>query len=159
MIRPLFQNILVLVRSGEGDVEAAEYATVMSKLYRAKVHAMYVVDTATIKSLALNKIFIPEESMEYEQNMEDTGIRCLEHVREIGAKKSVSVATVLKKGSVADELGKYIEEHKIDALLVGMGQTPQSEMLERSFYAMLSHIKTSIIMVRSSIIKSIYNMA
>ena len=97
--------------------------------------------------------------MEYEKNMEDTGSHYLEHVREIGEAKGVNITTVLKKGSVADELGKYIEEHKIDALLVGMGQTPQSEMLERSFYAMLSHIKTSIIMVKSPIIKSIYNMA
>lgn len=159
MIRPLFQNILILVKGGEGSVEASQYATVMARLYRSKVHALYVVDTATIKTLALNKIFIQEESAEYEKNMEDTGVRYLEHVREIGDAKGVHITTVLKKGSISDEVCSYIEENKIDALLVGMSSSKQDDMMERSFYSMLSHVKCSIIMVKDPLIKSIYKMA
>lgn len=159
MIRPLFQNILVLVRGGEASIEAAQYATVMSKLYRSRVHAIYVVDTATIKTLALNKIFIAEESTEYEQSMEETGGRYLEHVREIGAAKSVNIITVLKKGSVLQEVCNYIEENKIDALLVGMNENAQNEVLERSFYSMLSHVNCSVLMVKDPLIKTVYKMA
>ena len=159
MIRPLFQNVLVLVRGGEACVEAAQYATVMSKLYRSRVHAIYVVDTATIKTLALNKIFIAEESTEYERGMEETGGRYLEHIREIGAIKNVNITTVLKKGSVLEEVCNYIEENKIDALLVGTSEKTQSEMLERSFYSMLSHIQCSVIMVKDPLIKTVYKMA
>lgn len=159
MIRPLFQNILVLVKGGEGSVEASQYATIMAKLYRCKIHALYVVDTATIKTLALNKIFIVEESMEYEKNMEDTGARYLEHVREIGEAKGVHITTALKKGNISDEICNYVEENKIDALLVGMNASKQDEMTERSFYSMLSHVRCSIIMVKDPLIKSIYKMA
>lgn len=159
MIRPLFQNILVLVKGGEASIEAAQYATVMSKLYRSKVHALYVVDTATIKTLALNKIFIAEESVEYERNMEETGTRYLAHVKEIGAVKSVNIAISLKKGSVLDEVCNYIEENKIDALLVGAGEGKENDIFERSFYSMLSHVKCSVLMVKDPLIKTIYKMA
>ena len=159
MIRPLFQNILILVKGGEASIEAAQYATVMSKLYRSRVHALYVVDTATIKTLALNKIFIAEESAEYERNMEETGVRYLDHVREIGTAKSVNISTVLKKGSVLEEVCNYIEENKIDALLVGMGEGRQNDTFERSFYSMLSHVKCSILMVKDPSIKTVYKMA
>ena len=155
MIRPLFQNILVLVRGGEGCVEAAQYATVMSKLYRSKVHALYVVDTASIKKLSLNKIFVAEE------NMEDTGGRYLEHIREIGANKGVEIKIELRKGSVSDEITSYTEEHKIDAVLVGVDDSNgnSNEIFERSFYSILSHLKCSVIIVKDKLIKNIYKMA
>ena len=161
MIRPLFQNILVLVRGGEGCVEAAQYATVMSKLYRSKVHALYVVDTASIKKLILNKIFVTEESREYEKNMEDTGARYLEHIKEIGTNKGVDIKIELRKGSVSDEIASYIEEHKIDAVLVGVEDSTgtSNEIFERSFYSILSHLKCSAIIVKDKLIKNIYKMA
>ncbi len=161
MIRPLFQNILVLVRGGEGCVEAAQYATVMSKLYRSKVHALYVVDTASIKKLSLNKIFVAEESREYEKNMEDTGGRYLEHIREIGANKGVDIKVELRKGSVSDEIASYTEEYKIDAVLVGVENSngTSNEIFERSFYSILSHLKCSVIIVKDKLIKNIYKMA
>ena len=159
MIRPLFQNVLILVKGGETSIEAAQYATIMSKLYRSKVHALYVVDTATIKTLALNKIFIAEESAEYERNMEETGARYLEHVREIGAAKNVNISIALKKGSVLDEVCNYIEENKIDTLLVGMSEGKQNDTFERSFYSMLSHVKCSVLMVKDPLIKTVYKMA
>jgi len=159
MIRPLFQNILILVKGGEASIEAAQYATVMSKLYRSKVHALYVVDTATIKTLALNRIFIAEESAEYERNMEESGVRYLEHVKEIGAVKNVKISISLRKGSVLDEVCSYVEENKIDALLVGMSESKQNDTFERSFYSMLSHVKCSVLMVKDPLIKTTYKMA
>ena len=161
MIRPLFQNILVLVRGGEGCVEAAQYATVMSKLYRSKVHALYVVDTASIKKLILNKIFVTEESREYEKNMEDTGARYLEHIKEIGTNKGIDIKIELRKGSVSDEIASYIEEHKIDAVLVGVENSTgtSNEIFERPFYSIISHLKCSVIIVRDKLIKNIYKMA
>ena len=161
MIRPLFQNILVLVRGGEGCVEAAQYATVMSKLYRSKVHALYVVDTASIKKLILNKIFVTAESKEYEKNMEDTGARYLEHIKEIGTNKGIDIKIELRKGSVSDEIASYIEEHKIDAVLVGVEDSTgtSNEIFERSFYSILSHLKCSAIIVKDKLIKNIYKMA
>ena len=161
MIRPLFQNILVLVRGGEGCVEAAQYATVMAKLYRSKVHALYVVDTASIKKLILNKIFVTEESSEYERNMEDTGGRYLEHIREIGANKDVDIKIELRKGSVCDEITSYVEENKIDAVLVGVENSSDTsnEIFERSFYSILSRLKCSVIIVKDKLIKNIYKMA
>ncbi len=159
MIKPLFQNILVLVRGGEGGVDAAQYAVVMSKLYRSRVHALYVVDTATIKMLTLNKIFIAEESSEYERSMEETGCRYLEHIKEIGNTKNVNIITILKKGRVSDEVCNYIEENKIDALLIGMTSSTKNELFERSFYSMLAHVKCSVLFVKDPMIKSIYKMA
>jgi len=83
MIKPLFQNILVMVNGTDASINAVRYAVLMAKLYRCRVYATYVVDTATIKQLTLNRIFIEEESREYEQSLEDNGKRYLSFVEEM----------------------------------------------------------------------------
>ena len=107
MIKPLFQNILVLITGSEASVNAAKYAVLMAKLYRCRVHAVYVVDTATIKTLTLNRIFIEEESMEYEQSLKETGSRYLAYIHELGFEKKVEVITEMMQGSVSSEVLNY----------------------------------------------------
>ena len=64
MIRPLYRNVLVLINGSESSIYAAKYGILMSKLYRCNLKAIYVVDTATLKQLTLNKFFVSEESKE-----------------------------------------------------------------------------------------------
>lgn len=71
----------------------------------------------------------------------------------------MNIAISLKKGSVLDEVCNYIEENKIDALLVGMSESSQNDTFERSFYSMLSHVKCSVLMVKDPLIQTIYKMA
>ena len=44
MIKPLFQNILVMVNGTDASINAVRYAVLMAKLYRCRVYATYVVE-------------------------------------------------------------------------------------------------------------------
>ncbi len=118
MIKPLFQNILVMVNGTEASINAVRYAVLMAKLYRCHVHAVYVVDTATIKQLALNKIFIEEESRDYERSLTENGMRYLAYVEELGKAKGVKIETELKSGAIGTEVIALAEERHIDAILI-----------------------------------------
>ena len=83
MIRPLYRNVLVLINGSESSIQAAKYGILMSKLYRCKLKAIYVVDTATLKQLTLNKFFVSEESKEYESSLTSDGQRYLQYVEDL----------------------------------------------------------------------------
>ena len=80
MLKPLFSNIVVAVSGSDASILAAKYAIVMAKAYRCRISAVYVVDTATIRQLTLSKIFIQEESQDYEKGLHANGERYLSFV-------------------------------------------------------------------------------
>ena len=82
-MKPLISNIVTGITGSNASILAAKYAIVLAKLYRCRLTAVYVVDTATIKQLALTKIFIQEESIEYEKSLEANGERYLSFVEEL----------------------------------------------------------------------------
>ncbi len=162
MIKPLFQNILVLITGSEASVNAAKYAVLMAKLYRCRVHAVYVVDTATIKTLTLNRIFIEEESMEYEQSLKETGGRYLAYIHELGLEKKVEVITEMMQGSVSSEVLNYADKNKIDAILLGSedAQTENSkDLLAATFHSILTNAKCSLLLVNEKMIEQLYKIA
>ena len=100
MIKPLFSNIVVAITGSDASILAAKYAIVMAKLYRCRISAVYVVDTATIRQLTLSKIFIQEESQEYEKSLEANGERYLSFVEELARAKGVKVDRIIRRGAV-----------------------------------------------------------
>ncbi len=162
MIKPLFQNILVVITGSEASINAVKYAVLMAKLYRCTVHAIYVVDTATIKRLTLNRIFIEEEKVEYEKNLYETGTRYLSYVHEIGAKKNIEVVSEIKAGSVSFEVLSYADKHNINAILIGSedAQTDNSKnLMTKTFHSLLEHAKCSILLVNEKMIEQLYKIA
>jgi nucleotide-binding universal stress UspA family protein len=90
------------------------------------VAAAYVVDTATIRQLAMSRIFVDEESAEYERSLEDTGKRYLAYVEELGRSKGIKIATHLLKGSITGEIVKLAEELRVDCILIGKAWEQES---------------------------------
>jgi nucleotide-binding universal stress UspA family protein len=119
MIKPLFQNILVAINGSESSIRAAQYAILMAKSYRCNIKAVYVVDTVTLKQLTLSKFFVPEESVEYEQNLIQDGTRYLEYVVSLGAQKGVIIETELRKGAIWTEVIAAAEDIKANLILLG----------------------------------------
>jgi len=90
-MRELLRTIVVAVSGSEASIGAAKYAIAMARSYRLRVLAVYVVDTATLRELLLSRIFIEEESADYEKSLEQNGHRYLNYVEELAAKKGVEV--------------------------------------------------------------------
>ena len=81
MIKPLIQKIVVAVNGSEQSIHAAMYGILLSKQYKCDLKAIYVVDTSTLKQLTMSRIFLEEESRNYEKRLEDDGKRYLSYLR------------------------------------------------------------------------------
>jgi nucleotide-binding universal stress UspA family protein len=118
MNKPL-SNLLVVVNGSESSVGAVKYALALGKAYDSKVTAAYVVDTATIRQLSLSRIFVPDESAEYEESLEGSGRRILAYALELAQAAKVPTESLLLKGAIAGEIIKAAEDRKADCILIG----------------------------------------
>jgi nucleotide-binding universal stress UspA family protein len=162
MIKPLFQNVLVMVNGTEASINAVKYAVLMARLYRSRVYALYVVDTATIKQLALNKIFVDEESAAYERSLAENGERYLRYVEEIGKAKGVRIETELRRGAIWSETIAMADERKIDAILIGSydaSSCEQKEITSTTFKSVLLSARCSVLVVKERMIEQLYKLA
>lgn len=122
-MKQFFGTLLVAINGSEASIGALKYALAMKNSFDSKVTACYVVDTATIRQLALSRIFVPEESEEYERNLENSGRRYLNFCIEIAGQKHLSVETRLCKGSVPGEIVKAAIEIHADCIILGGNPT------------------------------------
>ena len=88
-MKHLFENVLIVINDSNASIQAAEFGILMSKFNGSSLHAVYVVDTATLKQLSLQKIFVKEEVDEFSESLEADGKRYLQYVYDLGDRKSV----------------------------------------------------------------------
>lgn len=119
MKKGLFERILLAVDGSDEAIRACRLAVMMAKRMGAELTALYVIDTATIKELLLSRIFIDEESKEYEASLEENGKKYLHIVEELAASKKQKVETVLERGSIYGKILEYALEKKSDLIVVG----------------------------------------
>jgi nucleotide-binding universal stress UspA family protein len=121
-----------------------------------------VVDTETIKQLTLNRIFIEEESREYEQSLEDNGKRYLSFVEEMAQAKGVKVETELRRGAIWSEVVASAEEKKIDVILLG-GHDSESgdekEIISASYRSIMLNARCSVLIVKERLIEQLFKLA
>ncbi|MHB9151039.1 MAG: universal stress protein [Spirochaetales bacterium] len=115
----IFKTLLVAINGSEASIDALKYALAMKRQLDSRVIACYVVDTATIRQLALSRIFVPDESEEYERSLENSGRRYLNFCLEIATRKRLALELVLSKGSVPGEIIKAAAENGADCIVIG----------------------------------------
>ncbi|MFI5367388.1 MAG: universal stress protein [Spirochaetia bacterium] len=153
----LLQTVVVAVSGSEASINAAKYGIAMAKLYRCKLVAVYVVDTATLKELLLSKIFVEDESVEYERSLEQNGQRYLNYVDELAQKKGVAVDKLLRRGAISTEIVEAAEENSADLILLGFEERGSfRDALSRQHREILKHAKCSILVVKEPEIDHVY---
>ncbi len=154
----LLQTVVVAVSGSEASINAAKYGIAMAKLYRCKLLAVYVVDTATLKELLLSKIFVEDESTEYERSLEQNGQRYLNYVDELAQKKGVAVDKLLRRGAISTEIVEAAEENSADLILLGGFEERGSfrDAISRQHREILKHSKCSILVVKEPDIDHVY---
>jgi len=160
-MKPLISNIVVAITGTDASILAAKYGIVMAKHYNCKLHAVYVVDTATIKMLTLSKIFIQEEGFEYEKNLENNGNRYLMFIEELAKGKGVKIERILRKGAVFTEIVKVADEKEADLILLGGWEkdTKTSDIIGHSHREIMANSKCSVLLVKEPSIDQIYKKA
>ncbi|GAB6392171.1 MAG: universal stress protein/putative universal stress protein family [Treponematales bacterium] len=161
MIRQLFTHIIAGVTGSEASVLAAKYAIVLAKLYHCRLSAVYVVDTATIRQLTLSRIFIQEESQEYERSLEANGERYLAFVEELAQAKGVKVEREIRRGAVYTEILAAAEEKKADLILLGGWEKDRSarDIISHSHREIMVNAKCSVLLVKEPGIDHLYRQA
>lgn len=131
MIKPLIQKVVVAVNGSEQSIHAAMYGILLSKQYKCDLKAIYVVDTSTLRQLTMSRIFLEEESRNYEQRLVDDGKRYLTYLEKLAKEKDVEISTELKKGAIWSELIKSAEDFGANLILLG-GKEHPNDMSQNS---------------------------
>jgi len=161
MMKPLFSHLLVAVTGSDASILAAKYAIVMAKMYRCKLSAVYVVDTATIRQLTLSKIFIQEESLDYERSLEANGERYLAFVEELAHAKGVKLEREIRRGAVYTEILSAAEQRKADLIILGGWERDRNsrDIISHSHREIMINAKCSVLIVKEPTIDQIYRHA
>jgi nucleotide-binding universal stress UspA family protein len=161
MIKNLFPNIVVAVSGSDASILASKYAIVLAKLYHCRLSAVYVIDTATIKQLQLSKIFIQEESLEYEKSLEANGERYLSFVDELARTKGVKIEREIRRGAVYTELLSATADRKADLLIMGAWEKDRStrDIFNHAQREIIINSKCSVLLVKEPSIDQLYKQA
>jgi nucleotide-binding universal stress UspA family protein len=160
-MKPLISNIVVVVTGSDASILAAKYAIVMAKNYRCRLTAVYVVDTATIRQLTLSKIFIQEESQEYEKSLQANGERYLSFVEELARAKGVKAEREIRRGAVYTEILAAADEKKADLVVLGGWEKDRSarDIISHSHREIMVNAKCSVLLVKEPGIDQLYKQA
>jgi nucleotide-binding universal stress UspA family protein len=161
MIKPLFTNIVVAVSGSDASILAAKYAIIMAKQYRCRLYAVYVVDIATIRQLTLSKIFIQEESLEYEKSLETNGERYLSFVDELARDKGIKIEREIRRGAVYTEILSVADEKKADLIILGGWEKERSarDIISHAHREIMVNAKCSVLLVKEPLVDQLYKQA
>ena len=161
MIKSLFSNIVVAISGSDASILAVKYAIVMAKIYRCRLSAVYVVDTATIKQLTLSRIFIQEESQDYEKSLQANGERYLTFVEELALAKGIKVEKEIRRGAVYTEILAAADEKKADLIVLGGWEKDRNprDIISHSHREIMINAKCSVLLVKEPEVDHIYKQA
>lgn len=115
----LIRKILVYVDGSEESVTAAQYAICLASNMHADLIAQYVINTRALDDLLKARIFLKDEQVEYEHDMEGDAERYLNYVEELATKKGVDIEKRSSTGSVHQEIVKVVKGEDVDLLVIG----------------------------------------
>jgi nucleotide-binding universal stress UspA family protein len=149
---------VVAITGSNASIAAAKYAIIMAKNYHCHLTTVYVVDTATIKQLTLSKIFVQEESVEYEQSLETNGERYLGFVEELAQAKGVKIEKAVRKGAVYTEILAVAEDSKADLIVMGGWEKDRNarDIIGHAHREIMFNAKCPVLVVREPNIDLIY---
>ena len=151
MAKSFFKKIVVAINGKQSSIQTAMYAVMMAKIYNIEIRFVFVIDTATIKFLSINKLII---SYDLEERLEADGKRYLEYVEMLASSKGVKCQKDLRKGGVFSEVLKSAEEFEADLILLGgnireVGKTGiKHNFLSSAETSILSNSKCPVMIVQ-----------
>ena len=119
MAKPPVNHILVLVDGTEASFHAADRAIELARALGAKLTALTVVDTETLRQLLNVKILVDAEMGEFEKELEESARRQLAEVRERALNQKVVIDEVLVTGNVETVVPKEVQDRGVDLIALG----------------------------------------
>ncbi len=114
MVSKLYKKILIATDGSEHTKNAVNYGIDLAKNTGAKLHAIYVVDTAAFASIPMDAAW---ESM-YEL-LKQEGDEATKYVADKALEESLEVERSTIEGHPAEEIIKYAENNSINLIVMG----------------------------------------
>jgi len=150
MAAPPFRTILVLVDGTESAIKAAEHAIQISKATGARLTAVSVVDTETLRKLMTVHILVEQEMGEFEADLERSQRRHLDHVGALAKKAGVPIETVLRKGICHSAVLAEQKERNADLIVIGAFRATltKSDLIARERQHVLEEAPCNVLVVK-----------
>ena len=126
MAKPPVNHILVLVDGTEASFNAADTAIDLARALGARLTALAVVDTETLRQLVSVKILVDAEMGEFEKELEQSARRQLAEVRERALNQKVVIDEVLVIGNAETVVPKEVQDRGVD--LIALGSFPSTKV-------------------------------
>lgn len=110
----MFQHILVAIDGSKISDNALKAAIEEARVWKAQIHAVYVVETGLFSSLPMDSTWEIMYSM-----LEKEGKKALEAAKEMADRSGVKMETSMKQGHAGNEILKAIAELPIDLVVLG----------------------------------------
>ena len=119
MTRAPYRNILVYLDGSEESMTAAMYAILLASSSKARLHAVYVVNTKALGDLVRSRIFVDQERNEFLADLKKDASRHIRHAERLAASKDLQITTAALEGSPHKEILSYVKRNGIDLLVLG----------------------------------------
>jgi nucleotide-binding universal stress UspA family protein len=110
----MFQHILVAIDGSKISNQALEAAIEEARVWKATVHAIYVVETGLFSSLPMDSTWEIMYSM-----LENEGTRALDKARDLADRSGVKIEILMKQGHAGNEIVRAAAELGADLVIVG----------------------------------------
>jgi nucleotide-binding universal stress UspA family protein len=143
---PVFTNILVAIDGSDAGQRAFVRAVEEAKVWNARLHVIYVVETGLFSSLpADNTVEIMYRVLEKEGNT------VLDQAKKFAAEKGVTAIPHMKQGHAGSEVVSLADKEKADLIITGSHGKSQADRIligSVSTYV-VTHSKVTTMVVRS----------
>jgi len=157
-MKPIVKRILTAISGSESSINAAKYAILLAKQLNFELFVLYVVDTSTLNDLLTSRIFIQEESTNFEHHLRANGNRYLSYVETLAQEKKIKISKILKQGNIATTILETAEEEKCDLIILGGWEINRSkrDLISRSHMEVLMDSKRTVMIVKESDIDNLF---
>ncbi len=141
----MFHHILVAVDGSKISDKALETAIEEARVWKATVHAIYVVETGLFSSLPMDNTWEIMYSM-----LEKEGNKSLSAAREKAEKEGVKIEAAIRQGHAGNEIVRAAKETGADLVVVGShGKSEVDRLLLGSVSSfVVSNCPTNVLVVR-----------
>ncbi len=156
--------MIVAVNGHRSSIHSAMYAIMMARTYNISLKFIYVVDTATVKYLSMNKFLVADERMDFETRLKEDGERYLSYAQMLAGSKGVKCETELRSGGVFTEILRAADEYEADLIILGGNESDGSKhqvkrnVLSSDQSEVLAHSKVPVMIIQKPDIEKIFKI-
>lgn len=144
------QHILVLVDGTEAAFRAADFGIALACALGAKLTAMAVVETETLRQLLNVKILSDVEMGEFEKELRGSSERQIAEVHERALRRKLVIDDVIVEGNSEEVVPREVETRGVDLIALGGFQSNRAsrDLLTRQRQQIVDHAACPVVVVK-----------